>query len=86
MDKDAKKIKPFQILHEIPDKTLNLGFGRYTHWHVEIHFVKDHFLITANNKEGSAEVIKVDIEQGIDQARIIHRIHIKSKLEFSYAV
>ena len=39
-----------------------------------------HFLITAN-KKGSAEVIKVDIERGIDQARVVHRIQIKSQYD-----
>ena len=44
-----------------------------------------YFLITAN-KYGSAEVLKVDIQRGIDQARIVHRIQIESKLDFSIGV
>ena len=38
-------------------------------------------LITANN-EGYAIVIKIDIEKGIDQAKVVHRIKIESKFLF----
>lgn len=44
--------------------------------------MESHFLITANNDQGSAEVIKVDIQRGIDLARVVHRIQIKSLFEF----
>ena len=46
-----------------------------------MHLMEGYLLITAN-KRGSAEVIKVDIEKGIDQARVVHRIQIESKFEF----
>ena len=45
--------------------------------------MEGHLLITAkNHKERSAEVIKVDIQGGIDQARVVHRIQIKSENDY----
>lgn len=78
----SNKREPFKILHNSLDKAENLGFSYDTHSHGEIHLMEGHLLITANNKEGKAEVVKVDIQKGIDQAKVVDRIQIESKLEF----
>ena len=85
-ESDSNKREPFQILHNNPDKAHNLGLGYDLYYcnrkkTAEIHLMESHFLITANNKKGLADVIKVDIQRGIDQARVVHRIQIESQLD-----